>query len=117
MRSDLKIVEPKLEKALSAPAVYSASWSWDGHHGLSSIKSWPRSDRGYSWRLGGYQSNDGDQLHSLCYGKTFSGRSLLVYEGWIPDAEMRAYTIAFYHDVLISEIADEGKKEKRYIAP
>ena len=89
-----------LQTALSKSEVFSASWSLDGHHGLQSLK--PMDTNGYSTHSNWFGSHDADQLHSLCYGETFLGRYLLVYEGWVPAGINRSYRIAFYRTAIDS---------------
>lgn len=93
--SDKTIAE--LEVEFDSPAVFSVSWSFDGHHGATSIKRIP--ERGYST----FQMIPATIWHPprLYSGKSFDGTRLLIYEGWVRQApQIRHYNIVFYADAI-----------------
>ena len=84
-------VAERIGKALGAPAILSASWTMDGHHGAQTLKAMKM--KGYSiGRL--YEAKDSSGRHTLRYGKTFQGRPILIFMGWVPDGVKRHYRIA-----------------------
>lgn len=91
-------VAARIGKALGAPEILSASWTFDGHHGAQTLKAMKM--KGYSFgRL--YEARDSSGRHTLRYGKTFDGRPILIFTGWVPDGVKRQYRIEF--------AAEEGK--------
>ena len=79
------------DSALADPAIYWATWSTDGHHGLMGLKS---SGDGLTWGQW-FVNSSTDGSHSVRYGHANDGRQLLVYNGYNPDATKRHYMVAF----------------------
>ena len=90
---DVKVL---FERELSDPAIYWASWSLDGHHGLMGLKS---SGDGLSHPQWFPNRND-DGSRSVAYGTTFDGRPLVVLHGYNRDAVKRHYMVAFLRNVI-----------------
>jgi hypothetical protein len=95
-------IREEIADALPPHAVYWATWSSDGHHGLEGI------DR----RSGGegYSTDprpvgrDRSRLRSLYRGESVEGDPLFVYEVWLLDARKRNYRIAFYQKEIFRQI-------------
>lgn len=92
---DREIVET-VRKSLSADKIYSASCSFDGHHGLTSLKPMETGYSTYEFRF--LTWHDAGGRYSLFYGKSVDNRKLLVYEGRIQAPRMRRYRIVFTLD-------------------
>ena len=86
---------------------YTARWSCDTHHGLG----WAGvPDGGFSpnrWIASGtFESGE------LCYGKSFSGKSLLIYRRWLPKAPlMKHYEVVFYRDAVDARMLKQQDRE------
>jgi hypothetical protein len=92
--------EIELRKVLSGvPEIHSADWGLDGHHGLHTLKSWPKTITSTT-TCTLLHSTSADGLHSLYYGWTDTNQILLVYEGWIPKGKNRSYSIRFRPDAI-----------------
>jgi hypothetical protein len=84
----------ELKQTFSSGDFYCANWSRDSHHGA----------KGTGIPGNGYSTNrmiwtTDDRLQSLCFGKSFEGVPLLVYEKWLPDSPvMKHMQIVFYYD-------------------
>ena len=92
--------EALCNQELSDPAIYWASCSYDGHHGITSFKS-PAPGSGMScpqWLL----HSNADGSRSLGFGTTKNGKPLLVLHGYNPDALKRRYIVAFFRDVVVA---------------
>jgi hypothetical protein len=81
---------------LTANEIYAASWSSDGHHGLVGLKM-----QGEGYRHSGFPwSTSADGAHWLMFGESFDKRPLLVYHGFISDAEKQRYHIALDREAI-----------------
>ena len=90
-----------LESEFDSPAVFSVSWSYDGHHGAAVVKPIP--ERGYST----FQIIPTTIWHPprLYSGKSFDGTRLLIYKGWVHEApEIRQFNVAFYADAIETQM-------------
>lgn len=90
----LEALHEQLKQTFSKGDFYCASWSFDAHHG---VKGSGIPDSGFST----YQwlTTTDDLRQSLCFGKSFEGTPLLVYQRWLPDSPvMRHIQIVFYRD-------------------
>ena len=82
-----------LEHTLAAPEIYSASCSFDGHHGLDTLKML-RNRVGVT-HYTKPASQDESGVHRLYRGVAMDGTQLVVYHGWLESAPVyRDYTIA-----------------------
>ena len=87
-------VKMLFDRELSDPAIYWASWSLDGHHGLMGLKSSGDGLSHPNW------FPNGNGSRSVSYGTTFDGRQLVVLRGYNRDAVKRHYMVAFLRDVI-----------------
>jgi len=98
-KSDKTIAE--LEAEFDSPAVFSVSWSQDGHHGATGVKRIP--EPGFST----FQMISTTTWHPprLYAGKSFEGTRLLIYKGWVHQApEIRQFKNVFYADAIETEM-------------
>jgi hypothetical protein len=89
-----------MDTELSAPEIYNASWSNDGHHGARTLHSAEK-----DWRLATYPfpSFKSDENHSTCWGETKDGRTVVVFIGKVPNGKKyRHYEVFFLTDKLDS---------------
>jgi hypothetical protein len=89
-------ITAEISDLLSTPDIAIASWSLDGHHGARTLSAWNCSG---VFQNPFYHAADND-FHVARFGKTFDGRPLIVFEGFVPDAIMKRYEIAVFTDSL-----------------
>ena len=99
----VEVLHQQLRQTFSAGDFYCASWSLDSHHGA---KSSGIPDSGFStYQL--IQTTD-DAGQSLCFGKSFEGTPLLVYQRWLPDSPvMRHIQIVFHREKVSRSMTAE----------
>ena len=84
----------ELKQTFSSGDFYCANWSLDSHHGAGGTGI---PGNGYS--TNGMIKTTDDLRQSLCFGKSFEGIPLLVYEKWLPDSPvMKHMKIVFHYD-------------------
>lgn len=100
MREELKIAEA-LGQSLQSSAIYSASWSNDGHHGAQYLKRPTGGGSTSCWKFLARQSPDGNGR--IFYGRSFDHQRLLIYERWVLHGRKRHYSIEFLLDAIQGE--------------
>ena len=97
-------IKTELGEALTKPEVFWASWSsGSGTEGLTPL------NEGFLTFMGSIRSNDESGLHTLYFGRSSLGRGLFVYEGRVPHAVKKRYTIVFYRAPILDGIDNEGR--------
>jgi hypothetical protein len=89
-------ITAEIRDSLSTPDVANASWSFDGHHGARSLSAWNCSGLSINPL---YRTAD-IRNHVARYGKTFEGKPLVIFEGFVPDGVMQRYQIAVFSESL-----------------
>lgn len=90
----VETLHEELRQTFSSGDFYCASWSHDSHHGLKGTDIPDSGYETYFW----VTAND-NLGQSLCFGRSFNGRPLLVYQRWLPNAPlMKHIKIVLYRD-------------------
>ncbi len=89
-------ITAEIRALLSTPDVAHASWSLDGHHGARGLSAWNCSGLSINPL---YRTADLSN-HVARYGKTFEGKPLVIFEGFVPDGVMQRYQIAVFSESL-----------------
>jgi hypothetical protein len=88
-----------LRAVFDASEIFEVGWSIDGHHGMNSIKIMPT---GFTIHRPFFSFADYSHVHhQLFYGESFQGEPLFIYQGWLPQAQVKHdYDIVFYADQI-----------------
>lgn len=99
----VETLQEELRQTFKSGDFHSASWSHDSHHGLKST-GMPDSGSERYWLTATDKFGQ-----SLCFGRSFNGHPLLVYQRWLPNAPvMKHIEIVLYRDKV-----DKSMKAKK----
>lgn len=85
--------QSRLRDCLSARQIYSASWSFDGHHSARPLKHFPSEGLStFKW----CSAEDRQSGRRLYFGRGFEGKPLLILEAEVRSSPvLHIYTVAF----------------------